>query len=323
MQNGWGGMFPVVIDVDTGVDDALALGLALALPELSVIAVTTVAGNVDVDQATQNTRRVLDWFGAVSVPVARGASQPLLRPHRDAREFHGPDGLGGAMLVPQRSGPILDTAAPEVIVRAARRYAGSLRLVCLGPLTNLAIALRLEPRLPELVEGLVIMGGAFAVPGNVTPFAEFNVWSDPEAAHIVAEAGFRTIWVGLDVTTGVRFDRAARERLAGSDRPGPRLAYEVSRWAFDERGVDSFALHDPVAVAVAARPDLVTGERAFVHVLTSPSELRGRTVWRADAGAPALVAQGVNAEAVYKLLRERLGLEEGGKEPTRPESHAP
>ncbi len=316
-------MIPVVLDVDTGVDDALALGLALALPELRVVAVTTVAGNVDVEQATQNTRRVLDWFGAVSIPVARGASQPLLRPHQDAREFHGTDGLGGAMLTPRRSGPILDTAAPEVMVRTARRYAGSLRLVCLGPLTNLAMAVRLEPRLPEFIERLIVMGGAFAVPGNVTPFAEFNVWSDPEAAHIVAEAGFRTIWVGLDVTTAVRFYRAVRESLAGSNLPGARLAYEVSRWAFDQRGIDSFALHDPVAVAVAAQPDLVTGERAVVQVLTSPNEIRGRTVWRAQTHAPALVAQEVNAQAVYKLLRERLGLPGGEEEPTQWDDHAP
>jgi len=212
-------MQPVIVDVDTGVDDALALAVALAQPELRLIAVTTVAGNVDVGQATRNTRLVLDWLGARSIPVAKGAASPLLRKHRDARAYHGPDVLGGVVLPVERGGPILDTSAPEVIVRAARRYAGKLCLVCLAPLTNLAIALRLEPDLPFLIDRVIVMGGAFAVAGNVTPAAEFNVWSDPEAASLVAQAGFRIRWVGLDVTELVRLERSRWERLGNATDP--------------------------------------------------------------------------------------------------------
>lgn len=300
-------MVPVIIDVDTGVDDAIALGLAIGSRSLSLVAVTTVAGNVDVEQATRNTRIVLDWLGAFAVPIARGAARPLIRPHRDAREYHGPDGLGGARLVPERSGPILDTSAPEVIVRAARRYAGALRLVCLGPLTNLAMALRLEPRLPEMVEQVVIMGGAFRVAGNVTPVAEFNVWSDPEAAAIIAEAGFRSIWVGLDVTRSVRFDRHWRERVRAWPVTVATFLAEVSRWSFDERGAEYLVLHDPLAVAVAIEPDIVRTERGTVTIATDSVSEIGRTIWEPRTDGMAAIAVDVQEERFWQFFTRVFG----------------
>jgi inosine-uridine nucleoside N-ribohydrolase len=293
---------PVLVDVDTGVDDAIALALLLAMDGRSLVAATTVAGNVDVEQATRNTRRVLDWLGAVSVPVARGAAQPLLRPHRDARSFHGADGLGGAALPVQREGAIIDTSAPEIIVRTARRYAGSLRLVCLGPLTNVAIALRLEPRLPELVERLVVMGGAFDVPGNVTPLAEFNVWSDPEAAAIVATAGFRAIWVGLDVTRQVQLERTQRAALLGATTAAARLLVETTNAFFAANHAERFTLHDPLAVAVAAVPGLVDGVPARVTVDTSAGDAAGKTHYEPLPGASTVVARAVDREGFFSLF---------------------
>ena len=295
-------MIPLLLDVDTGLDDALALAMAVLLDEVSLIAATTVAGNVDVERATWNTRRVLDWLGAISVPVARGAARPLLRPHRDARMVHGEDGLGGAQLPVARSGPVIDTSAPEVIVRTARRYAGRLRLVCLGPLTNVAIALRLEPRLPELVERLVIMGGAFAVPGNVTPAAEFNVWSDPEAASIVAEAGFRAVWVGLDVTREVRLERGQRDRLLGFETPAARLLVETTRQLLDRPNGGGVILHDPLALAVAVYPELVGGLPVQVTVDTSSGPTAGHTAYHIQEGAPSLVAQSIDQTRFFALF---------------------
>jgi len=301
-------MQPVILDVDTGVDDALAIAVALAQPELRLIAVTTVAGNVDVGQATRNTRLVLDWLGARSIPVAKGAARPLLREHRDARAYHGPDGLGGAVLPVERRGPILDTSAPEVIVRAARRYAGKLCLICLAPLTNLAIALRLEPDLPFLIDRVIVMGGAFAVAGNVTPVAEFNVVSDPEAASVVAQAGFRMRWVGLDVTELVRFDRSRWERLGNATDPRPILAREVGRWAFEHRGLTSFALHDPLAVMAAVRDEFIDWAAGHVIVRTETDEAVGKTVYQSDPDGRARVAHRVHSDGARVFLERALGL---------------
>ncbi len=295
-------MIPILVDTDGGIDDAIALALAIRLETLSLVAVTTVAGNVDVFHATGNARRVLDYVGARAVPVARGAARPLLRPHRDARHVHGTDGLGGAELTSGRPGPIIDTTAPEVIVRTARRYAGTLRLVCLGPLTNLALALRLEPRLPELVERLVIMGGAFWTSGNVTPFAEFNVWSDPEAARIVAEEPFRALWVGLDVTNRALLKRKDREVLTHGMSPEAELLVKVTHKHF-ARGQEGLPLHDPLALAVASAPDLVQAIPAVVKVDTSAGETAGQTVCTADVDASSLVAQEVDIERFFALFR--------------------
>src|SRR5215208_3882001 len=168
---------PVILDVDTGMDDALALGLAVLDSEIELVAATTVAGNVGIGHTTTNTLTVLDWFGATDVPVYRGASRPLARPLVTAAQFQGDDGLGEAGLEPTRRDTGADSG-PAAMVRLARSRPGEITLVCVGPLTNLAIALNLEPALPDLAAGVVIMGGAFHVPGNITEHAEFNIYCD-------------------------------------------------------------------------------------------------------------------------------------------------
>src|SRR5215216_893987 len=198
---------PLVLDVDTGTDDALALAYAVASPKIELVGVTTVAGNVDVEKTTANTLSVLDWLGAAHVPVHRGASRPLVRPHQDASYFHDESGLGGAQL-PTSTRSIGADRGPAALIRLARQWPGALTLVALGPLTNLAIALNVEPELTQLLKWVVIMGGAYTVPGNTTPAAEFNILVDPEAADQVFTAPFpRMTAVWLDVTEQVALTR--------------------------------------------------------------------------------------------------------------------
>ena len=233
---------PVILDVDTGTDDALALGYAVASPRTELVAVTTVAGNVGVEKTTANTLAVLDWLGAGDVPVHRGASRPLVRPHRDAVYFHDEGGLGGCT-----------ASAVDTFCRGRPRARGShspcrlrpreLTLVTLGPLTNLAIALNVEPNLPELLKSVVVMGGAYSVPGNTTPAAEFNILVDPEAAEQVFTARFPTLTtVGLDVTERValtRDDWDAVNAALNHFLPSATLLREVGKFAFSRLVVES------------------------------------------------------------------------------------
>ncbi|HET7095625.1 MAG TPA: nucleoside hydrolase, partial [Thermomicrobiales bacterium] len=165
-----------VMDVDTGIDDAMALALATRSPELDVLAATTLAGNVDVAQTTANTLNVLAYLGAADVPVHRGASRALARPHHDAAHHHGESGLGDAILPASERG-VAAERGPAAIIRHAAARPGELTLICTGPLTNLAIALNVAPELPGLLRRVVVMGGAFTVKGNVTPYAEYNIFA--------------------------------------------------------------------------------------------------------------------------------------------------
>src|SRR5438094_2350529 len=193
---------PVIMDVDTGVDDCVALLYAVASPEVELVAATCCAGNVVAPRAAANTLAVLERAGAGDVEVALGSLAPLVAPLRTA-VFHGPGGLGYAELPPARRAPS-SRFAPDLLAAEARRRPGAITLVATGPLTNVALAVRREPELPRLLRRLALMGGAFSSPGNTTPVAEFNIWVDPEAASAVfrafAEAPERPLAVGLDVT---------------------------------------------------------------------------------------------------------------------------
>ena len=251
---------PIILDVDTGTDDALALAYAVASPRIDLVAVTTVAGNVDVEKATANTLAVLDWLAASDIPVHRGASRPLVRPHRDASYFHDEGGLGGAQL-PRSTRSVGADRGPAAIIRLARQRPGELTLVALGPLTNLAIALNVEPELPELLKSVVVMGGAFTVPGNTTPAAEFNIFVDPEAAEqVFSRAVFEP------------HRRRARRHRAGrahSRRLGRRQCCSIlflprrvccvrlAGLHFPSWVETSSRFHDPLSVAVAIDPTLV------------------------------------------------------------------
>lgn len=296
---------PVVLDVDTGVDDALALAFAVASPELDLVAVTTLAGNVDVTRTTANTLAVLDWLGAGDVPVHRGASRPLARPHVDAAFVHGTDGLGNAGLPPGRGQEGADRG-PAAMIRLAQARPGELTLICVGPLTNLAIALNVEPRLPELLRGVVVMGGAYRVPGNVTPRAEFNIYVDPEAADQVFAAPFpRLTLVGLDLTEQVALPRSAWAAAGRAEDPRRQLVSRVGRRGFLDRELDGLVLHDPLAVAVALDPSLVDDATAGVSVETD-GEARGAT--RLVGEGSIRVPARVDADRFLGLFGDALGL---------------
>jgi purine nucleosidase len=300
---------PLILDVDTGTDDALALAYAHANPYIELVAATTVAGNIGVELATANTLAVLDYIGASNVPVHRGASHPLSRPHRDAVYFHHENGMGGAQL-PASSREIGPDRGPAAIIRLAKQRPGEITLVCLGPLTNLAIALNVEPGITDLLAGVALMGGAYNVPGNTTPAAEFNILVDPEAAEQVFAAPFKRLTaVGLDVTEQVRLTTADWKHSlenAESLHPTASLLGEVGRFAYGELGRDSFALHDPLAVAAALDPELVSREDAAIAVETVNGDSLGQT--RIIGPGRTEVAIAVDAERALRDFRETVGL---------------
>ncbi len=300
---------PLVLDVDTGVDDAAAIALATRLSRLQLTAVTTVAGNVPVESSTDNSLRVLEWLG-VDVPVYRGMSTPLVRQLWTAREHHGQTGLGNWEPPAARRGAAEQTA-PEAIVRYARDHRGRLVLACVGPLTNLAVALALEPRIVDWVDRLVIMGGAFFARGNMTEHAEFNIYVDPEAAASVARAGFNATWVGLDATRQTLLTAEQWATLADSDDRGEQLLHAVMSRTFTEVGRPSFPLHDPLAVAIAEDAEVATMRRGAVRVSTDDG-YRGETRLATGTASDVLasVADVVDLERFFGLfsrLSPRMG----------------
>src|SRR2546422_1102674 len=256
---------PAVIDTDPGIDDALALLLAWNSPELRVEALTTVAGNVPVDLASTNALRLLALRRPSPSPlVAVGASSPLARPLTTATRYHGEDGLGDLADWPAVASPPTSPDAATVIVDAARRYGRELTLGALGPLTDVALALKADAESVGRIGRLVVMGGAVDVPGNVTPTAEFNMHVDPEAAHRVLAAGLPLELVPLDATRQAVLPRAALRAALGRS-PGP-IASRIQ--AFSARGFriahaegeQGMTLHDPLAVAPALDPSLAKAE---------------------------------------------------------------
>jgi pyrimidine-specific ribonucleoside hydrolase len=267
---------PVILDVDTGVDDALALLLAVRSPDLDLRAVTCVAGNADVDQVLRNTLIVLDAAGAGDVPVARGAARPLLEPARHARQVHGSDGMGdlelpGSLRLPRA------VSAVELLRATIVASDEPVTLVPLAPLTNIALLLRTHPEVAERIAGIVFMGGSASI-GNATAVAEFNIWHDPEAAAIVLDSGVPMTMYGLDVFYDVTVDAAAAELLSSSDEPGTRLAGRLIAHQVRRLGGAAGTIGDAGAVAAVIAPDLISTERHEVRVELSGVVTRGQTV---------------------------------------------
>ena len=270
---------PVVLDVDTGIDDALAIALAALSPELRLEAVTAVAGNVGVEKAARNSGGVLHLLGRDDVPVYVGARKPLVGKLKTAEWVHGEDGIAELGL---SGGRVVGEAAANAIARIARET-GGVTLITTGPLTNLALALSLEPELVDYVEAHYMMGGAYGLSpygfGNATATAEFNVWQDPEAAEIVFSSGLNTYAIGLDVTmdpaAGLTLEEA--EALGEAGCPACRLASHVSRFYIERVGDPLMRLHDPMAVAAALRSELFTFEEHPVEVALC-GKARGTTL---------------------------------------------
>jgi inosine-uridine nucleoside N-ribohydrolase len=302
---------PILIDCDPGHDDAIALLLALASPEVELLGVSTVHGNTSLGNTTANALRVLELAGRSDVPVAAGADRPLMRAAQAAGDVHGESGLDGPDLPEAFTAPV---AAHAVDFLAERLLGASepVTLIATGPLTNVALLLARWPEVAPRIERIVLMGGAIAE-GNVTPAAEFNVWADPEAAARVFASGLDVTMVGLDVTHRALLTPTHAEQLRAAGRIGAFVAELhafYARFHADVYAWDGAPVHDAVAVAHVIRGDLVRTERRNVEIDCASELCRGRTVvdlWR-RTGRPvnAWVGVDLDGDGFLALLIERL-----------------
>jgi purine nucleosidase len=275
----------ILLDCDTGIDDALTLlYLASSVKEgrAELAAVGTVHGNVPPDVGALNTLRILERAGLAGVPVAIGAAGPMTGQARYAYDFHGADGLGDTGL-PEPDGSPVEMSAPDQIIRLARARPGELTLLAIGPLTNLAIALLLEPSLTGLVRQVVVMGGALEHPGNVTSHAEANIWHDPEAAELVLGARWPLTLVPLDATHPTAVDGTWLDRLATGETATAQLATRILafyvnayRPILDTRGA---VIHDALAAMLAIDPSIAEYTERPVRVELQGEHTRGTTLW--------------------------------------------
>ena len=269
---------PVYLDCDTGIDDSLAIAYLMAHPDVDLVGVGTVFGNIDAHRAARNTLDLLAMGGHDHVPVAIGAEKPLAgRWTGGPAHIHGANGVGDIELPRSPRDP--DGSAAELLVRLAREHRGGLRVVAIGPLTNLAQALELEPGLPSLVESVVVMGGAAKAPGNVTPVAEANIFNDPDAAELVLSAEWPLTLVTLDVTMEQVLEEADRTALLDADRPLPRALGQMLDLYYtfyvDTYGRRCAPLHDPLAAAIAAG-GVTPAAAPTVQVVVDTSDGPGR-----------------------------------------------
>lgn len=299
---------PLIIDCDPGLDDALAIGLAVARPELDLLAVTTVGGNTDVRHCTQNALRLLHAFGRSDVPVAEGAAGPLTGVVVRATAIHGEGGIGRTVLPASPA-----SAHPDGAVALMARILGAapapVAIVPIGPLTNIALLFRLHPELMERIAHLAIMGGAIGE-GNTTASAEFNIYADPEAADIVFRSGVPITMMGLDVTHQATLDAAASRRLESCGTHSGRIASELVDFAIERVGEwygdTTTAIHDAVAVAHLAIPDLVSLAAYNVRVDTTDGPARGRTVCDGLSFRMERDGLAANAEVGIRIDPERF-----------------
>jgi inosine-uridine nucleoside N-ribohydrolase len=302
----------IILDCDPGHDDAVALMLALASPEIELLGVTTVSGNQTLEKTTANAISVLDHLGRRDVLVAAGAERPLVRERYVAAYVHGESGLDG----PKLPGPTREPApehAIDWIAKTLETQPTAVTLVATAPLTNIALFLARYPALEPKIERIVLMGGAVAE-GNVTPAAEFNIWADPEAAQRVFSSGLDVTMIGLDVTHKALLRKPRIDRLAGSGAAGKLVAdlYDFyARHHEDRYGWDGAPVHDAVTIAYLIDETLLEMKDCGVMVDTGPEPSRGRTYvdrwgstsWRTNCH----VAVDIDAERLLELLVDRIG----------------
>ncbi|OOY23699.1 nucleoside hydrolase [Thioclava sediminum] len=304
----------IIIDTDPGQDDAVAILLALASPDLEVLGITCVAGNVPLPLTSKNARVVCELAGRTDVPVYAGCDRPLARDLVTAEYVHGKTGLDGIEL-PEPQMPLQDQHAVDFLIETLRAHpAGSITLCPLGPLTNIATALQRAPDIAEKIAEIVLMGGAYFEVGNTTPAAEFNIHVDPQAAEIVFKSGVPLVVMPLDVTHKALTTRA---RVEAFRNLGTRVGHAVASWTdFFERfdmakyGSEGAPLHDPCVIAYLLKPDLFTGRHINVEIETTSELTMGMTVadwWRVTDRAPNAMFMGdLDADGFYKLLTERI-----------------
>lgn len=324
-----GGPRRIIIDTDPGIDDALAIFLALRSPEVKVEAITPVAGNVPLDLTLPNALKLLEISGRTDIPVAAGASRPLARQLVTAAHVHGNNGLGGVEFPAPKIHPVAESA-PQLIRRIVRQSPGEVSIVAIGPLTNLALALRDDAQLASQIRSITIMGGSLSG-GNITPAAEFNSYVDPEAAQIVYRSGARITMIGLDVTRKVVLSDPMVQMLESAANPAGRAAGRIMRATLQQirrTGGDGGRLlvHDALAMGSFIDPSFVKLEDLHIEVETKGELTAGETVGYRKApmrrsaplqGAPdvtegpawqpnARVAVDVDAERYLSFLVGRL-----------------
>jgi inosine-uridine nucleoside N-ribohydrolase len=270
-------MKPVIIDVDTGVDDAIAILLALRSQELNVLGITTVSGNVEVDLATKNTLALLDLIDAEEIPVARGMDAPLIRPLVTAKHVHGSHGLG-EYKVGASTRSIVQEHGVDFLIRTIKESAEPVTLILLGPLTNMAMALKKDPAIKENIDELIIMGGADAAGGNETPVAEFNIYVDPEAAQIVFESGLPITLVTWDATLHAWLTKNEVERLASSKDKAGKVAAKLIGFLGKVFHREQVPLCDPSAILAALDRSIIEAKQLPIQVETEGRITRGMTV---------------------------------------------
>lgn len=304
----------IIIDTDPGQDDAVAILLALASPELEVLGITAVAGNVPLPLTARNARIVCELAGRTDIRVFAGCDRPMNRELVTAEYVHGKSGLDGIAL-PEPTMPLAEGHAVDFLIQTLRdEPEGTVTLCPIGPLTNIATAFQRAPDIVPRVAEIVLMGGAYFEVGNVTPAAEFNIYVDPEAARIVFGSGVPLVVMPLDVTHKVLTTRARVEAFRAL---GTRVGHAVASWTdFFERydmakyGSEGAPLHDPCTIAYLLKPDLFSGRHINVEIETEGRFTTGMTVadwWRVtDRPANAMFMRDVDADGFYRLLTERL-----------------
>lgn len=320
----------VIIDTDPGVDDAFALLLAMRSPELNILAITAVAGNVPLSFTLPNALRMVEIAERTDIPVAGGASEPIIRKLVTAAYAHGENGLGGVNFPVPTIRPVKEHAA-ELMCRLVRKNPGEVYLIGIGPLTNLGLALRQDPEIAKMIRGIVLMGGSLSG-GNVTPAAEFNFYVDPEAASIVFDSGIPITMVGLDVTRKVELTELHIGLLEAGGGKVSVAAAKIARKIMELYKMHGNSggpnMHDPLAVSALIQPDILTFEDYRVEIETSGDITAGESVgWKhgplwysaplqatnVDGQASsqsfcsnAKVATGVNSHKFFELLISRL-----------------
>jgi len=302
----------IIIDTDPGVDDAFTFLLALASPEIKLEALTTTQGNVTVEKATRNALSVLDLGRASHIPVAKGSVLPLVQPLRASAHVHGESGIGNAQLPQPQAKPVQGHAVDYLIERVLAEPK-EISIFPIGPMTNIAMAIRKEPRFAKAVKELVIMGGAIQEAGNMTPLAEFNIYVDPHAAHIVFHSGIPITLIPLDVTHKCLLKQEHVDRLMKIDSPVTRFlkdAIDVYLKASIELGYEGCALHDPLTLATIIAPELLTLKEYYVDVDIAGGVSMGKTF--ADIfnvtkkPANMKVAMDVRGEDFIELFLQRM-----------------
>jgi purine nucleosidase len=305
----------IIIDTDPGQDDAMAILLALGSPELDILGITAVGGNVPLALTEKNARKICELAGRPDIKVFAGASRPLVRKLVTAEQVHGKTGLDGPDL-PEPTMPLQKQHAVDFIVETLMREPeGTVTLSPLGPLTNIALALNREPKIASRIKRIVLMGGGFFEGGNTTPAAEFNIYVDPHACDVVLKSGIDIVIMPLDVTHKALTTAA---RVAAFRNLGTRVGIAAAELLefferFDEAkyGTDGGPLHDPCVIAYLLKPELFKGRRCNVEVETSSELTMGMTVvdWWGVTDRPknATVMRDIDADGFFNLLTERLG----------------